>query len=85
MITSTLPLEPLIVLLLLANMHGAFGKNLPKIVWYISIASSISIGIFFCLIGSGNIVARIMRGFMFGGVAVIWLIIVRMTRRRHAR
>ena len=71
-------------LLFLASLHSLFGKNLPRVIWVLSLVSAASCGLFFSL----QIMKPPKSGFEAGVFALMALGIIlfsRLLRRNHDR
>jgi uncharacterized MnhB-related membrane protein len=74
----------LVVLILLASMSSFFGKNLPKIVWWISIISAGLAGFAFAALLAPFPDNLLLGAFVSAG-AVLLVIVLRIPRRNQPR
>jgi hypothetical protein len=74
----------LVVLILLASMSSFFGKNLPKIVWWISIISAGLAGFVFAAMLAPFPDSLFLGAFISIG-AVLLVIVLRIPRRNQPR
>lgn len=74
----------LLVLVILASSSGFFGKNLPRVVWWVSIASAVLLGF-----GMGIVLAPFPDSLYLGvcsSVGLVFIILVlRIPRRNQPR
>lgn len=74
----------LVVLILLASMSSFFGKNLPKVVWWISIVSAGLAGFVFAAMLAPFPDSLVLGAFVSIG-AILLIIVLRLPRRNQPR
>lgn len=74
----------LVVLIILASMSSFFGKNLPKMVWWISIVSAGLAGFIFAAMLAPFPDSLFLGAFVSVG-AILLIIVLRIPRRNQPR